>query len=554
MKKKIAIYIAGMALAASVLFIINSCNEEEVLTRTRLFMPVLNEDLSSDLNTIIVNMAKMKEAKSYTLEVSRDTFKTIDYKVEVDTNYVVVNKNLVGEELLWFTLYQLRATAHADDPAYDSKVSLLGSVKTQKFPSNMGTPTSFDILDTQVKVFWTTTGAAISTIKVFAATDLRLTNPLFTYTVTDNDRKAALRIISGLKPATTYQVAIYSGTTLRGWEVYTTRSALVSGANVFNLAGIDKTSILADTLPDVPNGSIILLEGGRTYTTGGFKFSKSVKIMAGYSFVQAFPKIDCTSNFNATGGTTVDSIVFREIAFYGDVAASYVMNPNESAALTIGHIKFENCQIRKLRGIIRFRGPAPGKILRYSIINCVVDSIGGYGLFTMDTSGGIAIDDITLKNSTFSKVDYFMQTYLKSNSVVIEDCTFSEVPSTGSTLFRWRGAAGNADITNGLTMKNCVWGHAWDKGNTGGYTFYADAGNGGSSPSLDATTITIVNCYSVSQFAFVTGRELAGFPVGNYTGKAADLWISPYTNLNFGFKDKGFAGKSSSGDPRWRSN
>jgi hypothetical protein len=375
-----------------------------------------------------------------------------------------------------------------------------------------------------------------------------------TFTVSETDQTAAQKIISGLQPATTYQVAIYSGSEIRGWEVYKTRPGLVSGNNVFNLSGIDKTTILSDTLPDVPGGSIILLEGGRTYTTGGYKFDKSVKIMAGYSFVQSLPKINCATNFNVLGGSNVDSIVFREIAFFGDFAASYVFNPNETAALTVGHLKFENCQIRKLRGIIRFRGPKPGSIVRYSIINCMVDSIGGYGLFTMDTNGGIAVGDIVLKNSTFSKCDYFMQTYTQSTSLVMEDCTFSEVPSTGATLFRWRGAAGSADITNGLNMKNCIWGHAWDKAASGGYAFTADAGNGGTTPSLDNTTISIVNCYSVSQFAFTAGRDLAGFPVGNYTGKAADLWVSPYAGLNFNFKDVGFAGKKDCGDPRWRVN
>jgi hypothetical protein len=535
-----------------VLVALVACQKEEIWPRTRLFSPVLNVDLLSEDNTIIVNMGNMKGAVSYTIEVSRDTFKTIDYTIQADTNYLIINKAVAGEDLLWYTLYQVRATAHADDPQYDSKVSDLGSVRTQKFPSNMKTPTSFDILDTQAKVNWTTTGDPISSVKVFAGTDLRLVTPLSTVIVSPTDQTAALKIISGLKPSTTYQIAIYSGNIIRGWEVYKTRAGLVSGANVFNLAGIEKTTILADTLPDVPSGSIILLEGGRTYSTGGYKFDKSVKIMAGYSFVPALPKIDCAVNFNVLGGSNIDSIVFREIAFSADFAASYVFNPNEATAVTLGHIKFENCQIRKLRGIMRFRGPKPGNIAKYSIINCMVDSIGGYGLFTMDTNGGIAVGDIILKNSTFSKCDYFMQTYTQSSSLTIQDCTFSEVPSTGAILFRWRGAAGSADITNGLTMKNCIWGHAWDKAASGGYTFSADAGNGGTSPSLDATTLSIVNCYSVSQFAFVTGREMAGFPVGNYKNKTADLWVSPYSGLNFNFKDNTFAGKSDCGDPRWR--
>src|SRR5690606_6472548 len=91
-----------------------ACKEdEEVFEKTRLFRPVLNEDLYAEGNTIIVNLGKMKEATSYTLEVSRDTFKTVEYVIETDTNYVEINEALIGEELFWNTLYQVRATAHA---------------------------------------------------------------------------------------------------------------------------------------------------------------------------------------------------------------------------------------------------------------------------------------------------------------------------------------------------------------------------------------------------------------------------------------------------------
>jgi hypothetical protein len=535
----------------SAMMIMNACKKEEIYPRTRLFSPVLNAELLSVDNTIIVNMGKMKEAVSYTLELSRDTFKTKDYTVEIDTNYVIINKDLVGEDLLWFTMYQVRATAHADDPKYDSKVSDLGNVRTQKFPSNMGTPTSFDILDTQAKVFWTTAGDPVTNIKVFALTDVRLSTPLLSFTVTPAQQVASQAIIYGLSPSSKYYIAIYSGSVIRGWEAYITKPPLVSGSNVINLAGIAKSTILADTLPDIASGSIVLLEGGRTYATGGYKFNKSITFMSGYSFVPALPLIDCSTNFGVLGGSTVDSIVFKEIALSG-TASSYVFNPSEATAVTVGLIKFESCRISTLRGIIRFRGPAPGTVAKYSITNCRVDNILDYGLFTMDTSGGITMGDILLKNSTFSKCQAWMATYTTSKSLTIESCTISEAPATGGIMFRWRGVAGSCDITNGLTIRNTIWGHAWDKASSGGYAVNADNGNGGTTPSLDATTIIVINTYSTSQFAFTTGRELAGFPVGNYANTDVNLWVDPVTNLDFHFKDTGFAGKSDSGDPRWR--
>lgn len=49
------------------LVVISSCKEDdEMFDRTRLFRPVLIEDLYAEENTIIVNMGKMKEAVSYT--------------------------------------------------------------------------------------------------------------------------------------------------------------------------------------------------------------------------------------------------------------------------------------------------------------------------------------------------------------------------------------------------------------------------------------------------------------------------------------------------------
>ncbi|MBP9875004.1 MAG: DUF5123 domain-containing protein, partial [Haliscomenobacter sp.] len=124
---------ALLLLFTGVLLVLGSCEEEEIFEETRLFRPVLYQDLKAELNTIIVNMVRFKEATGYTVEVSRDSFLTVDYTLKVDTNYLVLNEATLGagNTLLWNTLYQIQATAHAADPAFDSKVSLLGSVRTE---------------------------------------------------------------------------------------------------------------------------------------------------------------------------------------------------------------------------------------------------------------------------------------------------------------------------------------------------------------------------------------------------------------------------------------
>jgi hypothetical protein len=197
--KNLSIKIFALLFIAAAVFM-QACIKEEVYPRTRLFQPVLNEDLYSVNNTIIVNLGKMVDAESYLLEVSRDSFETVLYTFETDTSSVVLNEETLGEELLWFTVYQVQVTAFADSSDYNSLPSFLGSVRTQKFPSNMGVPSFFDILDTRAKVFWTPLGDPINQVKVFALDDERLSTPLLTYNLSQEEIDSNLVIIDGLQP------------------------------------------------------------------------------------------------------------------------------------------------------------------------------------------------------------------------------------------------------------------------------------------------------------------------------------------------------------------
>src|SRR6056300_389631 len=102
-------------------------NDVTVDQEVRMFRPVLNENLFAEGNEIIVNMGKLKSAISYNLEVSRDSFATIDYSISTDTNYVRINKDLVGEELFWNALYQVRGQAIHADPNFNSKPADFGN-------------------------------------------------------------------------------------------------------------------------------------------------------------------------------------------------------------------------------------------------------------------------------------------------------------------------------------------------------------------------------------------------------------------------------------------
>lgn len=530
-----------LLLFVGVLFFVSCSENEEFLKETRLFRPVLNKDLSSEDNTIIVNMAKMKAAVGYKVEISRDTFKTIVKTIEGPENQVVFR------DLVWNTLYQVRATAFAANEEFNSKISDLGAIKTQRFPSIMAIPTSSDVIDTGAKVHWTVAGADVTGIKVFAFADELLQTPLLSYTVSDAEKLTGEKNIYGLTPGTKYQIAIYSGDDARGWEVYTTKAPLPTGANVIDLRGINDPTILMTTLNNsaTASGSTILLDGNNTYNVTGHSFSKSFTIKSGYSFVPGGAKIAVSSQFNFVANTNISSIVFDGVSIYQPLATptttpgGYLFSP--TANYTIDVLKFTNCRISDFRGLMRSRSGITGTMNNFVIDNCIVANIRDYSVLMNESTSGFNFLNVLCKNSTFYKCQKFIsnKATIPSNSIIIEDCTFSEVVAGNNFLFEFA-----SNCTNGISFKNTIIGRGWDITATQAYAYhFIKAG------TLATTTFSFTNTYDTSDSVYLTASPT---PINfRYTGTSATLWKAPAIG-DFTFIDSGFKGIKDSGDPRWR--
>ena len=530
----------------------NACQaDEEVFGRTRLFRPVLSENLFAEGNVINVNMGKLKAAVGYTLEVSRDTFKTIDYTINTELNYVKINEELIGEGLFWNTLYQVRATAHADDPQYDSKVSDLGNVKTDRFPTILNIPATYDVTDIAARVTWTVAGDAVTSMKVFAADDLKLKSPLFPeITVTPDQQLAGESFVYGLSANTKYQIAIYSGTTLRGWVDYTTKVADIdpNGPGVIDIRSDSSPAALSNALVTAPEGAIILVKRGMKYDmTSASSFAKSVTIRGAYGFGEKKAKIAIIGNMSIAANATIDHIRFVDLEVRGkDYTAHYVFNPNQSNT-NINELSFENCKIGTFRGVLRLRGTNTS-INTYEIKNSVVDSIGStsfnYGLITCDSNPGTPatanVKTIKLTNSTFNKLPLLIASRNNSESIQIDGCTFANV----TTYFLYHGGTGNNNVTNGISIKNSIFGHALDETRTA--TTWTTTGI---SQGLPNTSFDVANCYTTSDITWA--KEIPNLTPKTYSKNQIDLWVDPHNN-DFNFKDKSFIGRITSGDPRWR--
>lgn len=524
----------------------NACQEEEQnFEKTRLFRPVLSDKLTAEGNVITVNMGKLKEAIGYTLEVSRDTFKTIDYTIKTDNNYVKIDEALLGEGLYWNTLYQIRATAHAEDPQYDSKVSDLGNVQTERFPTILNIPTAYDVTDIAARVTWKPLGAAVTSMKVFAGDDLKLKTPLFPETlVTSSEQLSGVSVVYGLSPEKKYQIAIYSGTTLRGWVDYVTKVKDIdpNGPGVIDIRANESLSAVENALATAPNGATILVKRGVTYDMPTFAINKSVTIRAAYGFGEKRARLLKDGNMNIASGVNIDYIRFVDLEIRGKkYDANYAFNPT-SVNTNITELSFDNCKIGTLRGILRLRNTT--SITTYEIKNSVVDSIGGYGLLTCDQAPGTPqtanVKNIKLTNSTFNKVTWLVVSKNNSQSIAIESCTFANV----TNYFSYSGGTANNNVTNGISIKNSIFGHSWDE--TRIATTFTTTGV---SSGLASTSFDVGNCYTVSDITW--NKEVPNLTPKTYSKNQSDLWVDPQNN-DLNFKDKSFIGRITAGDPRWR--
>ena len=141
-----------------------------------MFRPVIKDALLSEGNWIKASWQPIKEAESYTVQLSHDTFRTIIRSVTLDTNVYLF------ENLDWDRLYQVQVRANASDTVFNSRMSNLGSIKTVKFPTILNTPGISDVTDEAVKVSWITGGAADTSIKNFKSLRQFCCNHSNTYT------------------------------------------------------------------------------------------------------------------------------------------------------------------------------------------------------------------------------------------------------------------------------------------------------------------------------------------------------------------------------------
>lgn len=495
----------------------------------RLFRPVVKNALESNGNWVKASWQPITGSSSYTAEISVDSFKTVTARAQIDSS------THIFQNLQWEKLYQVRVRANAQDTSKSSKFGDLGQIKTARFPSILNIPTVSEINDNSVKVSWVPAGDAVTQVKILLASDSSVVS---TVNLTAADVTNKFRVVSGLKATTDYIIYLYSGTTVRGWANFRTKASL--SGNIIDLRSLTgNVNILRDTVPKIPAGSIVLLKRGERYEINStVMINKTLTFMAGDDLLNPNkPVIFMPQNFNITDGSTIDSIVFNDVSLQGsDYASKYVFNINTTC--NIGKIKFENCTASIFRGVLRAQSK-PVLIGSLEMNNCVVDSISNYGVFNIDVATSKA-DNIRITNSTIYRAEKIITSRNNSVSVLVENCTFNQAPmGNSSSYYVDYSTAGTNNVTNGITINNCILGIG--KNSNGAFTVRGVRCNA-------ATVINASNNYRTSDHVSA-GND---FPnIITYAKASTALWQDPL-NGQFKIIDNTFAGRNTSGDPRWR--
>ena len=458
--------------------------------------------------------------QSYTVEINQDsTFAAApDLSFVTQLIKVLVTDDSIADNTKYFVRVKANKNAAHSDSYWIADTASFTLRGKQVFKQML----SSDIIDVGAILRWTPT-EGISSIRLTDENDQEIELPISAET-------GALGIdtLYNLKPETMYTAYLIAEGKTMGTQRFTTQAA-IGGDNLIDLRGLTDPLVLLDTLPQIPDGSLVVLERGRSYTVNSaYIFNQSVTIRSGLGFgSQAVLSLE--NNFDAQG--SIDSLSFIDLAFRAD-GANYFMTVGYQA--TIGKMRLVNCTTEGVydNSLIRLK-TAGDEITNLEIDGCIFDSIGiaaKYAVIFANASNSAIIQNISIRNSTFYDIFYFVrEDGVAPQSLNIESCTFDHFINQGGYFINYSGTPPPV-----LNVTNCVFGATLDPGSSNGV-------------KSDHNTV-FDGCYQTSDCIF-SGNAFTG--VASYAGASTSLFMDP-TQGDFTIIDPDFVGRNTAGDPRWR--
>jgi len=346
-----------------------------------------------------------------------------------------------------------------------------------------------------------------------------------------NDKLITMQL-DGLTSNTDYVARLFRHDDRSLGELQFSTKPTVEEAGYIDVRGSSDPKILQETLNTVPEGSVIALKRGMTYTMGGFTLDRGVTLVSEPG-LGAQATIEMESSFNVEG--TMALIKFEDVNFTGDIGGSYVFNISKEA--TVDKIEFEACRISELRGVMRLQSAGPKTVNEYVINNSIVQNIGNYNALTVDHNDA-TIRDVRFTNSTFINLQWIIRhgggIRPTLNAVLFENLTLYHSPWDNRYIID----ASTGELGS-LTVRNTLI----------GYTSGARSFN-----SRMPNSITVSNSFATSDAKWGTSSNQALIQgIGRYSATSEQVFAAPdmtnFANSDLTIVD---AALFTVGDPRWR--
>ncbi len=566
MKKTIKsiLLLGALAIGAGTLA---SCSDDDDSYMSRLFRPVVSTDnitAGVDNNKkayIYFSWDDYASANKYIIKlVTEDGSDSLKYAV--NTTEIMVNN------LLYDTNYNISIRAVDTISGKESR-DYVFTVTSADYPTKLKTPGTTDIIDVGARIAWDNSegDANYDSLQVVKASN---DSVISTYVLTDEDRAVSEKVISGLKANTNYRVKAYIAGEYQGKKNFKTVAAEDFGDDlVVDMRNVEESKLykclsissdsqydgLLDSLISVnPLKNItIVLPGGADIKMPTMNLKKGtekrIKFVTGLTLA-GNANICVAGNFAIAADVHVSSLVFDKINFTdapldgkdkdgSNFGGTYLFNLNGAGA-SIDTIKITNSNIKYKRGVCRLQNAVT--IGNFTIDNCIVDSIGGYGIVNCDANKS-TVDYVTITNSTFANCEKFIvvnsgKTDNSINNVKVANCTFAYCIANTKSFFDMK----DRELKT-YTLDNCLFGKPGPHNKeevTDGITGYS----GSIAPSCN-------DCYFASDFLWQknaeTGEAKAALSGTTLKGATSDIFKSPDTS-DFTVMSSEARGI---GDPRW---
>lgn len=499
---------------------------------SRLFRPT---DLTTEVDGV---QAKLRwkpkpSTESYAIEVSKDslTFQNIVYTYK-DVPAVTDDKGIffdIPDPLDALTRYSIRIKAVSSTMKESEWAAATFITATEQI---MYAVDIADITPRSVKLKW---------IVPNAVTHIMIGTTR--YDITAGERTAGEKLIEGLAPKTPYTALLYNNTAIRGSQNFSTKADIPTGPNVVEVGATDD---LAAMLATAENGKTYVLLQGSVYKTDNVVvLPNNISITI---WGEDGPQKPVLAFNGITLPATAGTIRFENIDLTGykdnDPASTkrnYIFN--QSTTTNTEAVVFENCIVRNFVNTpFRTQGGTGINVKAVTFNKCIVYDIGDnnangtYAFIHHGVNAGTGlIDDITITNSTLYKIGYsiILSSNAPSKNVIVENNTFYNVIGNGRYLIDFNAQS----ISTSFRFNNNIIAKTLSP---------AASARGIRSGNISALQVT--NSYQASDVVFA-GNTIAGITA--YASPATDLFTDPANGV-FTFKDAGFVGRSTAGDPRWR--